>query len=89
MRQGIDMGDGLPVKHHADKLGSSPTHATALRGIGVAPFAAIHHIALDLVGDVGRNLGGDGTRTAHRRPVVNQRGTCWRFSGVIKFRQPA
>jgi hypothetical protein len=30
MRQGIDMGDGLPVKHHADKLGGAPADTSPL-----------------------------------------------------------
>src|SRR4029453_18193990 len=79
MRQGIDVCNGLPVKHHANKLGSAPADTPPLRGIGVTPFAAIDHIALHLVGDVWSDLGGDGTGTAHRRAIANQRGSLLTF----------
>ena len=72
--KGVDVGDGLAVKHHADELGGAPAHQPPLRWVGVPPFPAVHHVTLDLKADIGRDVGDDGTGTANRHAVVDQSG---------------
>ena len=71
--KGVDVGDGLAVKDHADELGGAPAGQLAFRRVGVAALAAVHHEALDLVGDVGGHVGDDGAGAAYGNAVPHQR----------------
>ena len=72
MGQGVDVGDGLPMEHHADELGGAAAGVATLQRIGIASLAAVDHKPLHLVGDVGRDIRGDRAGAADRFAGLNQ-----------------
>ena len=70
--RGVDVGDGLPVKDHADVFSGAPAGKTAFRRIGVPALAAVHHVPLHLVSNIGGRFGDDWAGAAYGNAVLNQ-----------------